>query len=123
MAYQIKVPAETPIVEIFYEGDVTPAELAACVDEAIRAVTQHRRVRVLTDCSKLRGGHSLTNLFNEVEKMLSLPMPEGYREAIVVPADKDVAAKVRFWETACVNRGVNVRLFAAPEAARAWLAE
>jgi hypothetical protein len=39
----------------------------------------------------------------------------------VLPVQPDVIEKVAFWETACINRGILVRIFADCQDALNWL--
>ena len=82
---------------------------------------KHKRSRVLTDCSLLKGGHSVVDLFQEINHIYDQLVGTPFREAIVLPADPTAAELVRFWETACKNRGLNVEIFLTRQAAIASL--
>ena len=121
MAYHIFVSKELPGLEIRYVGQVSPKELAASVKESLALTLEHRPSRILTDCSLLEGGHNALHLFHEVIEILNNRPVENYREAIVEPKDPAARELVRFWETACLNRGITVHTFPTRETAIAWL--
>ena len=49
--------------------------------------------------------------------------PDKIREAIVLPLQPDAIEKVAFWETACINRGIHVRVFSDYRGALNWLVQ
>ena len=55
------------------------------------------------------------------EFMASLPPGIIEREAILLSADAAAAEEMEFFETACRNRGLDVRVFHARDEAVAWL--
>jgi hypothetical protein len=85
-------------------------------------IGQHLRpVRVLTDCSRLEGGHSVFDLYGLIENIAADPAVRGLREAVIFKPGSAAASKVELWENACANRGLEVRAFTDREAGLAWL--
>jgi hypothetical protein len=115
------VHPEYPIIEICCTGLITPNELAEGFREAFELARQHSRTRMLTDCTSLAGGHSITDLYFLADALTGLGALPVYREAVLVPTLPQSAESVQFWETACANRGLDVRLFDNRKHALDWL--
>jgi hypothetical protein len=111
---------ETGVVSIVYDGDVTPADGAEAIGATGMLVERHRCDRLLADCSSAEFDVTLFDVLTFVEAILSAPGPK-VREAVVLPLDETAAGRVQFFETACRNRGLNVRLFPDRDVALAWL--
>lgn len=109
------------ILEVSYIGLITPAELNDCIGQAIATGRTHALSRVLTDCTRMTGGHTLVDLYAAVELMIARGLAGTFVEAILLPSLPESEERVQFWETACHNRGIRVRLFADRAAAVAWL--
>ena len=73
----------------------------------------------LADCSKLKGGHTIADLYDLI--IHADVNPQTFREAVIIPTDKLQARDVEFWQTACLNRGLMVSLFYDRESALQWL--
>jgi protein-tyrosine phosphatase len=105
-----------------YAGVIPPASLQEAVEATVASGKQHGSTRFLADCSGLQGGHSVVDLYGLVHLIESAGVASGAREALVLPQLDAAAHEVRFWETACQNRGLSVRVFRTVPEARAWLA-
>ncbi len=121
MPWKIEVVGSPAIVEVIYEGVVTPAELREAFDGAVAAGIQHHTRSFLADLSALTGGHSLVDLMDIVQGLESNDIDRHVREAILVPAVTPIGPYAEFYDTACRNRGFNSRLFADKDAALSWL--
>jgi hypothetical protein len=99
-----------------------PQDLQAAIEATLREAAARGAVRFLADCSSLAGGHSIADLYAMAQLLDGAAMPEGLREALVLPQLNAAAEDVQFWETICVNRGYTVRVFEERAAAEAWLA-
>ena len=121
MPYHITILEAPPALELQYIGRLAAAELAASVKDAMAMAEKHQRTRILTDCSQMEGGHGVFDLFEGVMQIHDNLVGTPFREAIVQANDPKAAELVRFWETACKNRGLNVQVFPTRQAATAWL--
>lgn len=122
MPWNIQRIADHPrILDVTYTGQVTPAELHACIGKAMDIGKTESLSRVLTDCRQMTGGHTLVDLFGAIELMIARGMAGAFVEAILLSGLPDTRERVQFWETACYNRGIQVRLFTDRAAALAWL--
>lgn len=68
------------------------------------------------------GGHSIVDLYALIKLLESRDL-RGLKEAILMPSLQASRQDVEFYETACLNRGFNVKVFRDRQAALDWLAE
>lgn len=121
MSWNARYDVELGIVEVDYEGVVSPQELEAAVRETIRLALETGSSRILSDCRPLTGGHQPSDLYamaRLVEELLPGRFP---REAVLLPELPAAQPDAHFWESAATNRGMIVRLFTDRAAALAWL--
>lgn len=109
------------LVEIRYVGRISPGELQAAFQETMTTCVAHDLHSILADCSELRDGHSLLDLYGLMDALLATGLAHKIKEAIVMPQPGDSWERVRFWETSCLNRGIRVRIFPDRPAAVEWL--
>lgn len=69
----------------------------------------------------MTGGHSITDLYELIAMLEQQDLGTGFREALLFPALPNLQELASFYETACFNRGINVRIFTDREASLAWL--
>lgn len=122
MAWRTIHHADEGFIETFFGGELTPGELKAAIEENMRLALERACFVFLADCSGLRGGHSVFDLYGMLEFLLTLGLPPDFKEALLMPAE-GLAEGVEFWETACLNRGINARVFDDRSKALAWLME
>jgi hypothetical protein len=121
MPWKVSVHPDLPIVEALYSGTLTPSELSDAAGEILTLARAHGRTLVLSDCTTLVGGHSITDLYFLVDVVLASGIAHTLREAVILPHLPEVSENIRFWETACHNRGLNVRIFNDHQSALDWL--
>jgi hypothetical protein len=121
MPWKLSTLTEPPILELCFEGTLTPAELKKAAQTTLDLAVATGIYRVLADGTALQGGHSIVDLYATVQLLTSFDFVHELKEAVLLPALPSVAADARFWENACVNRGIQVRLFDDRGAAVAWL--
>ena len=125
MSYAVRVNEELQILEATFSEIVPPEELRNGVTEAL-GVAKRRGINLfLTDCSNLRGGHSVVDLYFLADQLVALNFdPAQFREAIILPAaDSETTTNVRFWEDTCFNRGYKVEAFFDRHDAIQWLVQ
>jgi hypothetical protein len=122
MAWSSKLNAELGIVDSAYAGLTTAADFRKGTTAAIALAKQAGTTRHLVDTSELVFAASLIDLY-------LLPASQFEREqadrrsrvALIPPADEKAREAIHFYQTACVNRGWTVKLFADRQAAIGWL--
>lgn len=114
------------IVEVVYAGDVSARELQEATSEFIGLEKREGLNRFLVDVADMTLARStrLSDLFD-------LPAIQYEREkadrkgrvAVFAPVTSKVLDEAQFYESACINRGWNVRVFAVREEAVSWLTQ
>jgi hypothetical protein len=125
MPWEARYLAQERLVETVYSGVIGARELRDAVEATARLGVENRAARFLGDLSGLQSGHSIVDLSEVVGRLEALGITRNMREALLVPgpATPDAVERARFYETACRNRGWNIRIFTERAAALAWLAE
>ena len=121
MPFQVLPDISRRFLEVRYFGEVTPADLRTAFGEGLHLAREINTFLVLTDCTAMRGGHSLFDLYAMVSDLAGHREIIRYKEAVLMPAAPGLAEKVTFWETACRNRGLWVKVFSDRDSALAWL--
>ena len=121
MPYSATYLPDEDVVSIVYEGEVEPADGPGAIAASGELAERHGCRRFLADCSSVSVDVTLFDVLAFVEMIVSAPPGPGLREAVVLPLDATAADRIQFFETACRNRGMNVRVFPDRAAALAWL--
>lgn len=124
MAWSWRSLESLGIVEAVYQGEVSAAELQESASTAIELEKSQGQRRFLVDCSNIRlsPSTSLADIYN-------LPAVQYEAEgadreaaiAVFAPAESSEFDAIQFYETACVNRNWNVKLFLDRDEAIEWL--
>jgi len=123
MPWKCSILAEHPILETTYSETLTPPELEAAIGETLAMAESTNTTLLLGNCLDLVGGHSITDLYFFVDTVADHPAISTIKEALLLPSLSASSDMVEFWETACLNRGIRVRLFHDRQSALDWLLE
>jgi len=121
MPWSIRTQGDPPIIETTYAGLLSPTELTDAIAATIELVRTSGVQRLIGDCSELEGGHSIADLYLMADLVSVASVGMTFREAVILPGLDEPADSVAFWETACYNRGLTVRVFKDRGSALAWL--
>ena len=122
MPWDLSVGTDSRFVVLRFVGKVAPGDLRAALDATITAMQSHGTSACLGDCSEFEGGHSIVDLYGLVE-IITARWSGPLKEAVLMPQLAAGQEDVRFWENACDNLGLNVRVFADRDSAIAWLCD
>lgn len=111
---------DSRIIELTYSGDVSAKELIEAVDATIEISKRESTTFILADCTKMVGGHSLIDLYSLIKIFVTRDL-RGLKEALLLPSANAPLQFVKFYETACQNRGFNVKVFHDYSEAVDWL--
>jgi hypothetical protein len=121
MGWQIKNLSEHPIIEIIYSGTLSSVDLFEAAIGALELGKKLETFNFLADCRNLSGGHTLFDLYDLSDDTANFFKTYPAKEALLLPSTESNIDKVRFWETTCINRGMNVKIFNDRDSAIAWL--
>jgi hypothetical protein len=121
MSWKIDYNAKDNIIELYYVDIVTPEDLKSAFEATVKNSIKYETGLIIADCRKLKGGHTLFDLVELIEEVETFDTERTLKEAVLLPPEQIPASSVEFWETACRNRGISVRLFDDRENAFNWL--
>jgi hypothetical protein len=121
MGWSINYNTKDGFIELTYFDRVSKNDLLKAFQGAEKLVWEHKTKLILSDCTKMKGGHTLFDLFGLIEELGKADMLRTIKEAVLLSSSAESAANIEFWETACVNRGYNVKIFEDAEKAIGWL--
>lgn len=120
MSWNINFWNDDKIIEIIYEGVVDDQQLKEAFDAGKNFLTPENPIKVLADCSKLEGGASISELSVFIGELEKLRLP-NFQEAIILPQLQESQEGVEYYEMACLNRGLIVKIFKDRANAVEWL--
>jgi hypothetical protein len=124
VAYLVKLLELDKVIEIEYIGKVTNKELKDALTNALSLSKEKQVNRYLANCTQMRGGHSVVDLFNLVSDYRNeIKADLSAKEAILSSQLPEIAPLIHFFEMAATNRGYNVKIFRDRDEALAWLKE
>ncbi|MCU0304229.1 MAG: hypothetical protein MUC56_09260 [Thermoanaerobaculales bacterium] len=102
-------------------GTRSPETLLAAAAETVARCASSGRDRVLIDIRAMRGGLDTLETFDVAGRQI--PAQAGVRSIVraAVLDRPDNLARIGFFETVAVNRGLNLRVFANEARAIGWL--
>ncbi len=122
MAWRVELEPQRRIIHVAYAGQVSQAEIRACVTRVIELMRSEHASHVLMDLGEAGEIEATTvDIVNLPAMYQALGLPGPFRQAIVVSSGAPSFDQAAFYETVCVNRGHAVKLFADLERALAWL--
>jgi hypothetical protein len=124
MAWATAYHPEHHLIEVRYAGRTTGSDLTQATSQSIVLGYQHNTKHYLIDATDMELAASLFDLLKLPEQQyLDERLNWGSRIAIVLPRS-NTSSKIdmQFYETACFNRGWQVRSFESHIEAWHWLA-
>jgi hypothetical protein len=121
MAFSVTYMEEAGVVEMVLRGAVTPADVDAAMTEAGTVGAENLSNRFLIDSRDMPAGGTAFDVLALAELLASLPPGVIEREAVLLSDDAAAADQMEFFETACRNRGLDVRVFRDRDLALGWL--
>ena len=109
------------IIRVRLSGPQTLADYRKQTEEVLRLAQSKNVNLILVDDQRAQNMASTLELFAMPAMYEELGAPRSARVAIVMPHNSPSAADIRFYETVCVNRGFNVKIFATEPPAIDWL--
>lgn len=121
MPYKIEFMEEHGIVVIENKGEVSYEELVKQSQEAIELVQCKKARLLLTDFSSVDTQASITDIFQFPKIYNGLGLDRTSRIAVLVSDETLGSKELSFYETICLNRGWQVRIFTKKDLALEWL--
>ena len=106
MPFNVRYVEEAGVVEMVLRGAVTPEDVDAAMTEAGTVGAENLSNRFLVDSREMPAGGSAFDVLALAE---------------LLSDDAAAADQMEFFETACRNRGLDVRVFRDRDEALGWL--
>ncbi len=122
MAVEVRFDEASGVVEMVFAGTQDPEELDAAMTRAGTLGAEMLTNRYLVDCREIGSAGSAFEVLAVAELLASVPSGVIEREAVVLPEGRRSRPRdFEFFETACRNRGLDVRVFHDRDEALAWV--
>lgn len=121
MPCTLTIHPDGAFIEAAYSGVVSFNDLMHSRKSILTMARAQRLHRLYVDKRQVSGGHSIGDLFLLVNWLVLQQDAAGMREAVIRPDGPSMQQCCEFWETACTNLGLSVRLFDDKAPAIAWL--
>jgi hypothetical protein len=121
MAVTVRFDEDAGVIEMVFAGRSSLVDVQAAMTQAGTIGAEMLINRYLVDCREALGEGSAFDVLAVAEFLASVPVEVIEREAVLLPADAGAAEDMQFFETACRNRGLDVRVFGDRDEALAWL--
>ena len=104
-------------------GTISEADTRALGLEAFAEAAKLGVRCILVDDSEMTPQATTMQIYATARSLPSLGMQPFHRVAVVFPPQREGAADLRFFESACRNAGNSLQLFSDVASAMAWLEE
>lgn len=122
MTWTIKQNEQSGIMEIAFTGPTTGRDLKEATSKAIGLSKELSATKVLIDVTRMKVLASTLDIYYLPEiQYVEEGLDRRVRIALIQPDTLREKNDVRFYETACVNRGWRVQTFSGRDAAIGWL--
>jgi hypothetical protein len=125
LPWSVRYHTSLGVIELIFSGTASASELTAATQSSMRVQAETGADRVLCELSAV--DHVSASILDLLELPETLYVEQGAsrrtRIALVVPQSAAVREAARFYETACMNRGWQARIFSSRGSAMEWLAE
>ncbi len=121
MSYEIRFMEENEVVVIENKGELTYDELVKQTQEAIKLGQGKNSRLFLTNFSNVKVQAQTMELFDFPKIYEQLGMTRTSRIAVVVSEIELKTEELYFYETICLNRGWNIKIFLQRDQALDWL--
>jgi hypothetical protein len=121
MPYEIRFLEEKGIISIENSGELTYDELIEQTKRAINLGLENNSHLFLTDFSNVAVHASTMEVFQFPEIYEQLGMAKMSKIAVLVSGMELNTEELKFYETICLNRGWQVKIYLEKEPAIEWL--
>jgi hypothetical protein len=121
MPWKINIIDVPEYIELQYSGIVTQNDLIEAFLHIVEIVKEKKYNKVVTDCSAMIKNPSIAELYGQIDMYEKSGIDRSIKEAIIIPNVNEFEENARFYETACFNRGFNVKLCNNLNEALSWL--
>lgn len=108
-------------IEVTYSGAISESDYKQAIIDFVKFNSEKKCLLVLTDLRDMIVTPSILNVYDSINMFEKMGIDKKTSEALIMPENKFAADNIKFYETACQNRGYNVKIFYNKEDAVKWL--
>lgn len=123
MPFYITVSPDKFYIQINLCGIIKAEDLPVMIDRCDNLIKETGITNFLCDCREMNAQHSIMDLYDTIDNFAKTANATSFREALVYNKGAESEEKIRFYETAALNRGYFVRMFSDINEAIKWLYE
>jgi len=120
MSYTIEYLEKEEIGLITNTGVLTREDFMKQAREALEVSRLKKCNKFLVDCTSMIIQSQTMDIYKTSAFYDEICAPRENKIALVVPAGTKTEVDLRFYETVCINRGWQVKMFADKESAMQW---
>lgn len=121
MPWSLKVNENPLFIDAQYSGVITSIDLEQSVKAGLKTANEANTLTFIVDLRNITTAHSLMDLLKVISQLPVSQKGHHFKEAIIVENIEHLNADIRFYETACQNRGFNVKIFTEHDEALKWI--
>jgi hypothetical protein len=122
MSWEIEFNEQNRVIFLIFRSDVSREDVQESNIAFISLMNEKAAKKILTDFTDALSLASTTlDIFSLPEIYKTIGYENPFTEAIVAPKDSKIRKDVEFYETVCVNRGINAKAFEDRGQALEWL--
>ena len=122
MPYTVRHNPASGFIEVTFTGLMTGADLREVTTKAISLSKQEATTRFVIDAFAAELAALIYEIYDlPARQYVEEELSRETRAVVILPASEKARAAALFYETACRNRGWDVRTFSERQAAIDWL--
>lgn len=121
MAYELKLIKNKRIIEIKNSGEITSDDMIAQTRQTIQLQHEKGISSILADFASVTVDANISDVFQFPELYEQMGMDHKSKIAVFVSDIEIKTEELHFYETICLNRGWNIKIFLERKKAIQWL--
>ena len=121
MSFKVEYNNDTGIVESTFSDSISIEELYMETNQCIAIGKEHSSIKFLCDASNATVDISIFYVIELAKVHNEEKLPRNAKIAVVQPIENRSKQFANFYETACINRGWNAKVFPNRQLALKWL--
>ena len=121
MAYEIKLIKNKRIIEVKNSGKITNEDMIAQTQEVIKLQHEKNMFLILTEFAAVKVDVNISDVFQFPELYEQMGLDRKSKIAVLVSEIEIKAEELNFYETICLNRGWQIKIFLKKKEAIEWL--
>jgi hypothetical protein len=122
MSWEVCYLDDQAIILVTNRGRLTYQDFSDEINAIVLLSEKHHLFKILVDDTEMSSGIGTIDIFSFPKLYEDAGMSKRCKIAILISEDEDQVGDFHFFETVCLNRGYNTKVFFNVNNAKAWLA-